>query len=295
MFKKINNIIVTAIMIVAVFNSSAIGQDFDKVDVKTHDLGHGIYMLRGVGGNIGLSVGADGVFMIDSDIIPVSDKIMAAVATVTDKPVNYIINTHWHGDHTGANAVLGASGTVIVAHDNVRSRMVAAQGQTASPESAFPVLTFSQTSTFYYNGHEIHAYHPAHAHTDGDAIILFKDINVIHAGDVLFNGLFPFIDTASGGSVDGYIQGLKSILANADGDTKIIPGHGPLASKVDVKTNLDMLVEAKATMNGLIAAGRSLDEIHAENPYADLDAVWSWQFINTKRFTAQMYNALKNE
>ena len=230
-------------------SAQAFQADFSKVEIETTDLGNGIYMLKGAGGNIGVSVGSDGVFVIDDQFAPLTPKILNAIGNVTDKPVDYVINTHWHFDHTGGNENLGKAGARIVAHDNVRVRMANA-GNGGEDGIALPVITFSDTTTFHYNGHEIHAFHPAHAHTDGDSIIHFRNLNLIHAGDVLFNRVFPFIDVSSGGSVDGFIAALEKIVAISDEATVIIPGHGAAANREDVKANIDMLKKAKANVIG---------------------------------------------
>ena len=184
--------------------------DLDALAFTTTDLGRGIYMLQGFGGNIGVSIGDDGVFVIDDDIVPLAPKVVAAIGSLTDRPVDFLINTHWHGDHTGGNQALAASGAVIVAHDNVRVRM-AANGPKQSPDEALPVITFSDNVTFHFNGLEILASHPANAHTDGDSVIQFIGLDIVHAGDIMFNGFFPFIDLDSGGSIDGYITALEAL------------------------------------------------------------------------------------
>lgn len=267
-------------------------QDFSNVEIKTTDLGNGIYMLQGAGGNIGVSVGDDGVFVIDDQFAPLTPKILAAIGAVTDKPVDYVINTHWHYDHVGGNENMGKAGAVIVAHDNVRVRMQAPGPQQSTAE-ALPVITFSDTTTFHYNGHEIHAFHPVSAHTDGDAIIHFRNLNLIHAGDVLFNGVFPFIDTASGGSVDGYISALERLVEMSDGDTRIIAGHGPIAGRADVERKIAMLKDAKMRILALINEGNSLEEAVAAKPLAHYAEDWEWAFINQDRMTELLYGALK--
>jgi cyclase len=265
--------------------------DWDAVEFKSTDLGDGIYMLQGMGGNLGLSVGADGVFLIDDDFAPLTPKLIAAIAEITEKPVDYVINTHWHGDHTGANSTLGESGSVIVAHDNVRTRM-AAEGPQQSLAAALPVITFSESTTFHFNGHEIYAFHPSNAHTDGDAIIHFRDLNLIHAGDVLFNGLYPFIDVNSGGSVDGYIAALQRLADLAGPETRIIAGHGPLASRGDVENKIAMLKDAKMKVSALIQAGKTLEEAKAADPLAAYNEDWNWAFIDGARMTELLYGAL---
>lgn len=266
-------------------------QDFDNVTINTIEVGGGVYMLEGRGGNIGVSIGEDGVFLIDDQFAPLAPKILKAIAGLSDKPVDYVINTHWHFDHTGGNEAIGETGAAIVAHDNVRVRM-AAPGPRQSPEAALPVITFSDTTTFHYNGHEIHAFHPKNAHTDGDAVIVFRDLDIIHAGDVFFNGVYPFIDVSSGGSLDGYIAALEAVNALAGPATKIIPGHGPLADKAALEAAIAMLRDAKGRVSKLIGEGKSLDEVKAVKPLADYDEGWGNFFIKPDQMLEMLYSEL---
>ena len=265
--------------------------DLDALEFRTTDLGHGIYMLQGFGGNIGVSIGDDGVFVIDDDIAPLTPKVIAAIGSLTDQPVDFLINTHWHSDHTGANQALAASGAVIVAHDNVRVRM-AEDGPKQSPKDALPVITFSDNVTFHFNGLEILASHPANAHTDGDAVIKLIGLDLIHSGYVMFNGLFPFIDLDSGGSIDGYITALEALEQMVGPDTVIISGHGPLANKADVNAKHAMLKDSKDIVRTLIEEGMRLDQVKAAEPLAKYDADWSWSFITTERMTETFYRGL---
>ena len=267
--------------------------DFDKVEIRTTDLGNGIYLLQGVGGNLGVSVGEDGVFLIDDEFAELTPKIIAALGEITDQPVRYLINTHWHLDHTGGNQNMAATGAVIVAHDNVRVRM-GAPGERQSPPDALPVITFSESTTFHYNGHEIHVSHPLNAHTDGDAMVHFRDIDVIHTGDVFFNGLYPFIDLNSGGSIDGYLAALQQLADMAGPDTVIIPGHGPVASRSDVETKIAMLQDATARISELIAEGKTLEEVQAADPLAVYSDTWAWMFIDGNGFTEILYTGLQS-
>ncbi|HBK91871.1 MAG TPA: MBL fold metallo-hydrolase, partial [Parvularcula sp.] len=227
-------------------------QDFSKVEIKATEIVSGIYILEGAGGNIGLSVGADGAFVIDDQFAPLSDKIMAAIKAIDAAPVEFLLNTHWHGDHTGGNEAFGAAGAHIVAHDNVRKRLKEGlkretRDTPPAPEGALPVVTFSDQASFYWNGRDIRVIHLNNAHTDGDAIVHFRDANVIHTGDIYFNtGGYPFIDLASGGSFDGLIAAQEAILALCDDKTVIIPGHGALASKATLAANIAMLKDVRA-------------------------------------------------
>lgn len=266
-------------------------RNFDSVEYKRTDLGHGIYMLEGSGGNIGLSVGEDGVFLIDDQFAPLTEKLLAAIAEVSDKPVRFVINTHWHGDHVGGNENLANKGAIIMAHDNVRVRM-AAPGRRQYPEKALPLMTFSDTNTYHLNGRKIHAFHVHKAHTDGDTIVHFEDVNIIHAGDIMFNGIYPFIDLNSGGSVDGYLAALERLLAITDDETKIIAGHGPMASRKDVLASIKMISGAKAKVAELVKQGKSLEEVQAADPLSDLHEDWEWAFITGERFTQSLYRDL---
>ena len=265
--------------------------DLDALEFTTTDLGHGIYMLQGFGGNIGVSIGDDGVFVIDDDIAPLAPKVVAAIGSLTDRPVDFLINTHWHGDHAGGNQALAASGAIIVAHDNVRARM-AADGPKQSPDGALPVITFSDNVTFHFNGLEIRASHPENAHTDGDSVIQFIGLDIVHAGDVMFNGFFPFIDLDSGGSIEGYITALEALEQMVGPDTVIISGHGPIANKADVNAKLAMLKDSKDIVSKLIAEGMTLEQVKAAEPLAKYHADWEWQFITTEIMTETFYRGL---
>ena len=267
-----------------------------EVSFTMTEVAQGIYMLKGQGGNIGLSVGDDGVFMIDDQYAPLTEGIRAEIAKITDQPVRFLINTHWHGDHTGGNENLGKGGTVIVAHENVRHRMSSDQFMTfferevpASSGGALPVITFDSTVTFHLNGDDIRAFHVEHAHTDGDAIIHFPGANVIHAGDVLFNGQYPFIDMDSGGSVNGVIAAIDRILALCDDKTRIIPGHGALANAADLRVYRSMLANVRDRVAVMVAQGKTLEEVQAAGPSAEFDEQWGNGFINPPNFVREIY------
>ena len=288
---------ITSVLAGTISVASAQGR-FDDVEIKTTQVTEGVYMLEGAGGNIGLSVGTDGAFVIDDQFAPLSDKIMAAIDAVSDNPVEFVLNTHWHGDHTGGNEALGESGAHIIAHDNVRTRLK--EGLTRSsgnvtppaPDAALPVLTFSHSMSFYWNGHDIAIWHPKNAHTDGDAIVHFKDIKVVHMGDVFFNGGYPFIDLESGGDLSGYIATHEKVLTKIDDDTKIIPGHGALASKADLQKTVDMLKQVRSRVQAMIDEGMSADDIVAADPLKDLNDTWGKGFINGERMTRTAYASL---
>jgi glyoxylase-like metal-dependent hydrolase (beta-lactamase superfamily II) len=270
-----------------------------EISFKSTELAPGLYVLEGVGGfaggNIGLLTGEDGVMLIDDGLPPLIDELLEAIGTLTDDPVDLLINTHVHGDHVGGNEVLGKRGATIVAHDNLRIRLAQGtpmpDGTRPTPREALPVLTFADSITVHLNGREAFVFHVEQAHTDGDAVIHFREDDVIHAGDVLFNGLFPYIDIDSGGSVEGYIAAQKRILALCDDGTKIIAGHGPLADRDDLQASIDMLEAGYEGVRALVAAGKSREQILEANPLADYGS-WSWRFITTERMIDTFLRAL---
>ncbi len=249
------------------------------VEIGVRDLGNGLYMLTGRGGNMGLSVGDDATFLIDDQFAPLTPKIKAAIAGLTDNPVKFVFNTHWHFDHVGGNENFGETGAVIVAHDNVRERMSKDQFMEAfnrqvlaSPPEALPVVTFNDKVTLHLNGETIRAFHTPRAHTDGDSVIHFDGANVFHVGDTFFHKMYPFIDGGSGGSVDGVIEAANAVLAMSDEDSVIIPGHGPIATRDDLRAYRDMLATVRDSIRAMIADGMSLEQVQAARPTADFDA-----------------------
>ena len=274
-------------------------QNFDTVQVRTVKAGEGVYMLQGLGGNIGVSSGPDGVILVDDQYAPLTEKIRTALAALNPGAIRFILNTHWHFDHTGGNENFGKRGIVIVAHENVRRRMSAEQFMTsfpqvvpASPSGALPVVTFTDAVTFYYNGDSISAIHVPPAHTDGDVIVWFRHANVIHMGDTFFNGRYPLVDLASGGSVDGFIVAADRVLALSDANTKIIPGHGPLGDRVALQAFRTMMTTVRDRIKQAIAAGRTLDQVKAAKPTADWDAVWGNGRITPTLFVEILYQEL---
>jgi glyoxylase-like metal-dependent hydrolase (beta-lactamase superfamily II) len=239
-----------------------------EVQIKVNKVAENIYMLVGQGGNIAISVGEDGVFMIDDQFAPLTPKILAAIKTVTDKPVKFLINTHWHGDHTGGNENMQKEGAVIVAHENVRKRMSVDQfnkerGRTtpASPKEALPVITFSKDVSFHFNDEAIFIFHVHEAHTDGDAMVYFTKSNVLHMGDTYFQGKYPFIDLNSGGSTQGYIAAIKKAVLLINDETKVIPGHRNISNKVALLAYIKMLEEIEKNVIAEIKAGKSEEEV----------------------------------
>ena len=262
--------------------------------VRSIEVVPGIYMLEGVDGfssNMGLLVGDDHVLLIDDGMAPISASLMATVQELAGRPADFVVNTHAHSDHVGSNARLAENGAIIFAHDNLRKRLVE-KPEAAGGPAGLPVVTFADSVTFHVNGHKTIVFHVESAHTDGDSVVHFPDVNVIDAGDLFFNYMFPFIDIDSGGSVAGYKAGQQLIIDMADDDTAIIPGHGPLASKADLQIALDMLVDAEARVKALVDAGMSREEVLAENPLADYHERWTWFFITTEVITKTLYRSL---
>ncbi|MBV9883245.1 MAG: MBL fold metallo-hydrolase [Sphingomonadaceae bacterium] len=242
--------------------------NFDNVQIRVERLAPGVAVLFGRGGNIGLSYGVDGNVIIDDQYAPLTDRILAAIRSLDPDPIRFVINTHWHGDHTGGNENVGRTGAVIVAQDNVRRRMsmeqvVRGEHVAPSPAGALPVVTFSEGVTFHLNADDIRVIHVAHAHTDGDALVFWTHANVLHMGDTFFNGLLPFIDLDSGGSIDGAIAAVEAGLALANDATVIIPGHGPIGRRADLVRYRDMLVDLRDRVRQGIAAHRTLEQIKA--------------------------------
>src|ERR1051326_1109166 len=278
----------------------AFGQqdDFSKVEIKVQKVAEGVYMLEGAGGNIGVSAGEDGIVIIDDEFAPLAPKIQAALKGIEDKPVRFIINTHYHGDHTGGNAEFAKQGTII-AHENVRKRL--AEGTSLkqmksttppAPKDALPIITFNDRATVHLNGEDIRAIHFPHGHTDGDSVIFFPHSNVVHMGDDFFNGgIFPFIDLASGGNVQGMIAGGEKVLAETPDDVKIIPGHGPLGTKDDLRKFLTVLKETSAAVETGIKQGKRLEQLKQEKVLAKWDS-YGHGFIKTDEFIEILYDSL---
>lgn len=271
----------------------------EDVKIATIPVAKNISMLTGKGGNMGLCVGKDGTFLIDDQFAPLTEKILAAIKAAGGGRPNFLINTHFHGDHTGGNENLGGAGTLIFSHDNVRERLSAPSfikafkmSTPARPKAALPVVTFSQDVTFHLNGEQIHAFHIAHAHTDGDSVIHFTDANVIHTGDIFFNGFYPFIDVDHGGSLKGMIAAVDTLLALADNRTKIIPGHGPLAGKAQLQKYRNMLSTAHTRLKKLRDAGKGVEEAVAAKPLADLEAVWGKGIFTGDRWIEVIYSGV---
>jgi cyclase len=269
--------------------------DWSTVEIRVERVAPGVAVLFGRGGNIGLSYGADGNVIIDDQYAPLTDRILAAIRSLDPDPVRFVINTHWHGDHSGGNENVGRTGAVIVAHETVRRRMAVGQmlrGEQVppSPAGALPVVTFTDDVAFHLNGDDIRVHHVEHAHTDGDALVHWTRANVLHMGDTFFNGLLPFIDLESGGSIDGAIAAVETGLSIANENTVIIPGHGPVARRADLVRYRDMLRTLRDRVAAEMQAGRSLDAIKAlrlADPYGPPDG-----FIPPDELIETIYRSL---
>ena len=269
--------------------------------MQATQLSPGTYMLTGAGGNIGLSVGDDAVFIVDDQFAPLASKIKAAIARITPRPVQFLLNTHFHFDHTGGNEAFGREGALIVAHDNVRRRLtteqlIALAGSTSrqapTGKPGLPVVTVAGELTFHVNGDEVNAFHAPRAHTDGDLVVHFRKSDVVHMGDTYFNGFYPFIDVGSGSTAEGVVAAADRVLALAGEKTKIIPGHGSLASKADLQAYRDMLATAVQRLKAARAGGKSEDDFRNSKPYADLDERYGKGFINPQAFVVMMQAAV---
>jgi cyclase len=297
-FRRGWNAALTATVVVSQASSRLEGQNqnFDTVQVTSTKVAGNVHMLVGSGGNIGLMVGDDAAFVVDDQFAPLTPKILAAIKAITPQPVRFVMNTHWHFDHTGGNENMGQAGALIFAQENVRKRMSTDQfieafklKQPASPRGALPVITFTDTVSFHLNGDSVVVFHVAPAHTDGDAMVMFTKANVVHTGDVFVSAGFPFVDRSSGGTINGIISATERLVAVTNADTKIIPGHGPLADRARVKAYHDMLVVMRDRMKKEIAAKHTVDQVLASKITAEYDKDWA---TNRERFLRILYQEL---
>ncbi len=274
-------------------------QDFSKIELKTTKVNGNVYMLEGVGGfaggNVAVSVGDDGILIVDDQLAPMSDKIKKALSELSSGDLKFVLNTHWHGDHSGGNETFGKEATII-AHENVRKRLMAAQknffGESpARPKGAWPVLTFGHSVTIHFNGEAVNVLHYPTGHTDGDSMIYFTDSNVLHMGDHFFNGMFPFVDLTTGGNVLGFADNIKKVIDSVPADAKIIPGHGPLATMADLKGFHEMLEETIAHVQERMTAGKSITEIQEEGLPAKWDS-FGGGFIKPKTWIMFIYHSV---
>ena len=285
---------ITALLLCALI-SAAQAQD---IEFKSTEVAKGVYLLDAVegfgGGNVALLTGDEYIVLVDDAMGPTVAALIEAASAVAGRPVDFVINTHVHGDHVGGNQYVAENGALIVAHDNIRKRMKGDPDLDTGP-GALPVITFSDAVTFHVNVQSAHVFHVENAHTDGDGALLLKDRNVIIAGDVFFHKLFPYIDIDNGGTLDGFIAGQKLLLSLADDATKIVPGHGPLASKADLEEDLAMLVDARERVKALIDKGMDAEAIVAANPLADYHDQYNWEFITTERMTRTLIRSLTKD
>jgi cyclase len=282
-------------------------QDFSKVQIKVTKVSGNIYMLEGAGGNIGASVGEDGIVIVDDQYAPLAEKIAAALKGigVTDKPVRFVINTHYHGDHTGGNLPFASGGSTVIAQDNVRKRLETggkagnggslAMEQKAAPAGGLPIITFDHDVTVHLNGEDIRALHFPAGHTDGDAIVFFPKANVVHMGDDFVRYGYPFIDVNSGGSIQGMIAACEKVAAELPADVKVIPGHGQLSNLDEVRDYVAMLKGTNAAVQAAIRSGKSVDQMKKEQILAAWDKKYSGKFITSDVFIETLYNSLTNQ
>ena len=291
-------LLLIAILFATINNAPA--QD-KKVEFKTFQLSDTIYMLMGRGGNVGISTGEDGLYIIDDQVRPVTTQLLQAIRKISNKPIRFVINTHYHADHTGGNETIGSAGAVIISHENIRKRMTTEQvsifmNNTTPPyaKAALPVVTFNDRMSLHFNGETATAYYVANGHTDGDSIIHFPVSNVIHMGDMYFNGRYPYVDLDAGGSIQGMVLAADLALSMANESTRVIPGHGPLAMAEDLKTYRDFLIKASTNVQELIDQDMNLEQIIAAKPTQEWDEMLGKIWITPPQFVTFLYNSLED-
>ena len=292
--------ILATLVVLALYVLTFAQTDYSKVEIKATKISGNVYMLEGAGGNIGVSVGPDGILIVDDQFAPLADKIKAALKTLGEGKLKFILNTHWHGDHTGGNAQFGRDAPII-AHDNVRKRLsteqrseIFKQTTPPSPKEALPVITFDQSLSVHFNGEEIKVIHYPHGHTDGDSVIFFTTSNVVHLGDDFFAGRFPFVDLESGGSVQGLTKNIEEIIPKIPAGARLIPGHGPISGVEELKAYHRMLVETTALVQKQIAAKKPLDQIKKEGLPAEWKS-WGEGFVKTDLWIEIVYRSLSQK
>ena len=256
-------------------------------------------LMSGKNGNVGVWSGADGIVVIDDSLAPLAPRVVEAIGRIAEGPIRFVINTHWHPDHTGGNELIGKSGGIIFAHENVRTRLSEEQfielvnmRVPPAPAAALPVVTFADSITFFLNGDRLDVVHMSDAHTDGDAVLWWKAANVVHTGDVYLNGTYPFIDLDSGGTLAGLVAAIEAILARVDDATIVIPGHGPISNRREVSEYRDMLVTVGRRIREGVESGRNLDEVLASRPTAEFDARYGQGFMSPSRLVGILYRDL---
>lgn len=279
--------------------SPAVFAQEEDVEYQAQTLSDTLTMLIGKGGNVAISAGDEGVYLVDDQFPNIADKLLAQIRKISDKPIRFVINTHYHGDHTGGNEALAGQGAVIIAHDNIHQRMSTEQfnqfwnrSTPAATPAALPVITFSDTVTLHLNSEKTVVYHVPRAHTDGDSIIHFTGSNVIHMGDNYFRGLYPYIDLDGGGTVQGMIAAIDKALGLSDEATRIIPGHGPLSTRADLQSHREFLQNATDRVKALVDQGMSLDQAIAARPTAEWDDTIGKVWITPAQFVTFIYNSL---
>lgn len=290
-------LVLTVLLVCCLASSTPAQTDWSKVEIKPTKVAGSVYMLEGAGGNIGVSVGPDGILIVDDQFAPLAEKIKAALKTLGEGKLKFVLNTHYHGDHTGGNAAFGPDAPII-AQTNVRKRLSEEQKSKffnrttpASPKEALPVITFDQAVSVFFNGEGIKVIHFPHGHTDGDSVIFFTGSNVVHMGDDFFNGRFPVVDLEAGGDVEGLTKNIADIISKLPAGVKIIPGHGSLSDVEGLKMYHRMLVETTDIVRKRMAAGRTLDQIKAEGLPEEWKT-WGTGFIKTDLWLTLIYNSL---
>jgi glyoxylase-like metal-dependent hydrolase (beta-lactamase superfamily II) len=280
------------------FASPSVAQQ-NQVDYVPTKLSSTVTMIKGRGGNIAVSAGEDGVFIIDDQLEPLTDQLVTAIRSISDQPIRFVINTHYHGDHVGGNEKIGKAGAVIIAHDNIRERMTTDQFNhffndttPAWPKGALPVVTFNDQVTLHLNGEAVTAHHVPRGHTDGDSIVYFSESNVLHMGDIFFNGRYPYIDLDGGGTVEGMIAAVEKGLELADGETRVIAGHGPLSDRAGLQEYHDFLVTVRDRVQALVNQGMSLEQAIAARPTAEWDDILGEVWITGDQLVTFVYNSL---
>lgn len=281
------------------FSTTLAQRNFDDVEIRTEKVADQIYVLFGAGGNIGLALGDDAAYLIDDQYAPLSEKILAAIREITDKPLKFLVNTHWHGDHTGGNENFGKMGAILIAHEAVRKRMGSPSERNgsvrpASPLAALPEITFTEELTLHLDSlRTLHVIHVAPSHTDGDSYIYLPEDNVLHMGDNFSNGGYPFIDLNSGGDINGLVKNLNIALFMVDEDTRIIPGHGPVANRSTLRAYRDMVETLRSRVQKAADSGKSLEETLEMGLSKEWDAEFGTGFINSEGIITAIYRSLE--